>query len=99
MNEQKAMCPLTREPCTGDQCAVGALIIPSGEPCPFAIEPEALEAVKDALLSAARYADEVSGISALDNPDPNILKNLGRAIREGKVDLAKLLGDLLSLEE
>lgn len=89
------LCPLLRGPCTEEKCVVWQMI-PEGGECPFALEKDSLEAIKQAALAAAQYADELFDIDAAD--ERGLFEKVIESIREGKIDLGKLVRDTLKLE-
>jgi hypothetical protein len=63
-----------------------------GQECPALVDPRALDALKDMLLEAAKYMDEIMGI---DKSQPgSLLDKLMESISEGRVDWKRLLGDV-----
>lgn len=92
---ERVMCPILRSECRGEGCVLWQFI-PEGEACPFALEENSLEAIKEALSSSAKYLDEILGIDKESGRD--LMEQLQESISDGKIDFRKLLLDVLNLD-
>ena len=95
MAEQRTMCPIRKSECVQENCRIWQFV-PEGEVCPVGLEENSLEAIKQALSSAAKYADEVLGIDKYSGKD--LIQQILESVKEGKVDLAKLVRDALNVK-
>ena len=89
------LCPLMKGPCTEAECFVWHWK-PEGEDCPFGLEENSLEAIKQAALAAGKYVDEIFDIDAEDQRA--LFEKVIESIRDGNIDLGRLVRDALKLE-
>jgi hypothetical protein len=64
--------------------------------CPIGLDPDSIEAVKEAMQHAAEYVKGKLG--GVDPDGGDILDEIVKAVREGRIEWAEVIKDLKGLD-